>query len=229
MIRARAAASPSAVREAVAGRAWLPTEGTWVEPTLTPGPAGTTVVAVEPPPADGEVYGYPAELAAVTYWSLALANLVDQVEGRAPSGRVDLTSADLSTAVVIAAPTDEVFESLIDPELFERWFGLPFAIELYEGGTWSIGGGGPTGTVTELVADRRLSLAEVTGVMEWRLSEVDEGTRLAAAFRGAGEVPPYPGWMGWLSAISQLRRLHEVPERCPIWVNQREPDGVSGA
>jgi hypothetical protein len=169
----------------------------WSAATVTEG----TVITVDVP--DGER----------TYWSLALANVVDELEGRAPT-----PSDGSATSVVITAPTDEVFESLIDPELFERWSGRALSIELYEGGRWSVEGG-PTGTVVELVADHRLVVAEPTATVRWELSEVDVGTHLTATMLGMdGSAPPRATWLGWLSGIAQLRRLHEVPDRCPIWV-----------
>lgn len=145
---------------------------------------------------------------------LEIANVVDAIEGRPV-----LTFDETSTEVDIAAPTDEVFESLTDRALFERWFGLPLAIELYPGGRWEIEGGGPVGTVLDLVADHRLVLAEDTGVSTWQLSEVDTGgTRLSVTMMLGDGPPPPSSWCGWLSGINQLRRLHEVPDRCPIWV-----------
>lgn len=144
---------------------------------------------------------------------LEIANAVDELEGR-PVLRYDETS----TEVDIAAPADEVFESLTVRAVFERWFGLPLAIELFPGGRWEIEGGGPVGTVVEVVADRRLVLSEDTGVSTWELSETDAGTRLAVGMSLRGGPPPPRSWCGWLSGINQLRRFHEVPERCPIWV-----------
>lgn len=152
--------------------------------------------------------------AEFTIWCFDLANSVDELEGRPP-----LRSEDFRTVVDIGAPRHEVFESLVDPGLFERWFGLPLEIEPHAGGRWSIGGGGPTGTVVEVVADQRLVLLEDTGTSTWSLSEVDSSTRLTVSMRGPdGGPPPELSWHGWLSAITQLRRLHEVPDRCPIWL-----------
>ncbi|MGB3437851.1 MAG: SRPBCC domain-containing protein [Actinophytocola sp.] len=144
---------------------------------------------------------------------LEIANAVDALEGRPV-----LAFDESSTTVDIAAPNDEVFESLTDREQFRRWFGLPLAIELFPGGRWEIEGGGPVGTVVELVADHRLVLSEDTGVSTWELSEVATGTRLSVTMRLGDGPPPPRSWCGWLSGINQLRRLHEVPDRCPIWV-----------
>lgn len=147
---------------------------------------------------------------------LEMANAVDAAEGR-PVLKYD----ENSTTVDIAAPADEVFESLTDRKRFAQWFGLPLAIELFAGGRWEIEGGGPVGTVVEVVADRRLVLSERTGVSTWELSEVDDGTRLSVTMLLDGGPPPPRSWCGWLSGINQLRRLHEVPDRCPIWVPEQ--------
>lgn len=187
-IRARTVAAPESVRSRLAP---------WSAEVSQDG-----VIAVDAPDAE------------FTRWAFELANAVDELEGREP-----LRSEDARTVVDIAAPTDEVFGSLTDPARFERWFGLPFEIELHEGGRWSIGGGGPTGTVVEVVADHRLVLWEHTGTSTWSLSEVATGTRLTASMRGPDDTPPpESSWYGWLSAITQLRRLHEIPDRCPIWL-----------
>jgi len=190
-IRARTVAAETEVRAALAAA------GPWPGLTVT----GTTVIGVDVP--DDER----------AYWSLALADLVDEVEDRPPTGATD----DRRTSVVIAAPSDEVFDSLIDQETFERWYGRPLKIDLYEGGNWSIEGG-PAGTVGSLVADRRLVLADDTATLGWDLSEVDEGTTLTMAMRGGTQGE----WLGWLCGLTQLRRLHEVPDRCPIWVTADE-------
>ena len=144
---------------------------------------------------------------------LEIANAVDELEGRPV-----LTFDETSTTVDIAAPVAEVFASLTEPELFERWFGLPLEIEPFAGGRWAILGGGPVGTVVEVVADRRLVLSEDTGVSTWEVSEAEVGTTLSVSMLLRGGPPRPASWCGWLSGINQLRRFHEVPDRCPIWV-----------
>lgn len=144
---------------------------------------------------------------------LELSNAVDEAEGR-PVLRYDETS----TTVDIAARAEDVFASITRPELFERWFGLPLEIDLRAGGRWAIMRGGPVGTVVEVVPGQRVLLSEDTGVSTWETSEVDSGTRLAVSMQLRGGPPPQSSWCGWLSGINQLRRFHEVPDRCPIWV-----------
>lgn len=148
-----------------------------------------------------------------TQRSLEMSNAVDEAEGR-PVLRYDETS----TTVDIAAPVADVFASITRPELFERWFGLPLEIDLRDGGRWAIKRGGPVGSVVEVVPDQRVLLSEDTGVSTWEVSEVESGTRLAVSMRLRGGPPPPSSWCGWLSGINQLRRFHEVPDRCPIWV-----------
>lgn len=149
-----------------------------------------------------------------TQRSLEMSNAVDEAEGR-PVLRYDETS----TSVDIAASPDEVFASITEPARFESWFGLPLEIDLRAGGRWVIKRGGPVGTVVEVVPGQRVLLSEDTGVSTWEMSEVDAGTRLAVSMRLRGGPPPPSSWCGWLSGINQLRRFHEVPDRCPIWVS----------
>jgi hypothetical protein len=55
-----------------------------------------------------------------TFWLLALANLVDHVEGREPTPRCDFASGELRAGMTIAAPPEDVYRSLVDPERFRR-------------------------------------------------------------------------------------------------------------
>lgn len=179
---------------------------------------GTTVLTISQTAYDGVISGYPAGVALVVFWSLALGNLTDHLTGRPITPRCDHTARDLSAAFTIAAPRERVFASLTTPEEFSRWFGLPVEIEPYAGGRWSIGGGGPTGRVREVRDGRRLRLEEDSGVPTWDLTDERAGTRVALTLRGYDPArPPYPGWTGWLSAMSSLRRYHELDDWRPIW------------
>ena len=65
-----------------------------------------------------------------TFWSLAIANLADYLDGRELTPKCDFTSAELHTSVVIDAAPDKVFDSITQPEQFCQWFGAKVDIEL---------------------------------------------------------------------------------------------------
>jgi uncharacterized protein YndB with AHSA1/START domain len=182
----------------------------------------TTVLTLSQTTFDGVIAGYPAALALMVFWSLALGNLTDHLMGRPITPRCDHTARDLRAEFVIGAPRDRVFASLTTPEEFGRWFGLPVEVEPYAGGRWSIGGGGPVGRVRDVRDGRRFQLQEDTGIATWDLADEGAGagtaTRVRFTLSGPDPVrPPYPGWTGWLSAMSSLRRYHELADWRPIW------------
>ena len=75
-----------------------------------------------------------------TFWSLAIANLADYLAGRELTPKCDFTSNELHASVVIDAAPEEVFDSMIQPEQFRRWFGANVDIEPYVGGRFAMGG-----------------------------------------------------------------------------------------
>src|SRR5688572_8760461 len=94
-----------------------------------------------------EVPGWPEILTTAgnrslmhTYWALALANLADYAEGRAPVARCDFTSAVLRSEVLIDADRLAVYASLTEPEQFSQWSGVKVEAELRPGGRWAMGG-----------------------------------------------------------------------------------------
>jgi len=64
-----------------------------------------------------------------TFWSLALANLVDHVEGRPITYRCDLTSPQLRAEITINAPRGAIYDALIDSAKASAWMGFPVGIE----------------------------------------------------------------------------------------------------
>jgi uncharacterized protein YndB with AHSA1/START domain len=181
---------------------------------------GTTVLTVSQTTFDGVISGYPAALALMVFWSLALGNLTDHLMGRPITPRCDHTTRDLRAEFTVGVPRDRVFASLTTPKEFGRWFGLPVEIEPYAGGRWSIGGGGPVGRVRDVRDGRRLRLQEDTGIATWDLADASGGTGTHVGFALSGpdpDRPPYPGWTAWLSAMSSLRRYHEIADWRPIW------------
>ena len=158
-----------------------------------------------------------------TYWSLALANLVDHVEGRPLTPKTDFTSADLREEIVIAAPVDAVWKSLTDSEQASSWFGYPIGIEPYVGGRFAMGGfdaNPEPAKVIDLDEGRMMSTDwGPTGITSWELEDSDGKTRLTFVQSGfATDNPPYGGWMGWLSGLAELRRFHELADWQPIWI-----------
>ncbi|GLI00840.1 SRPBCC family protein [Phytohabitans aurantiacus] len=167
-----------------------------------------------------------------TYWSLAIANLADYLDGRELTPRCDFTSSELRASVVIDAAPDAVFDSMIKPEVFREWFGANVDIEPYVGGRFAMGGfeldpGGAK--FVEFEPGRKATLRFADGeTTSWELEGSDGKTRLTTMHSGFDPAnPPYAAWGGWLGGIAGLRRYHELPRRRSIW-RQVEIAGVPG-
>jgi uncharacterized protein YndB with AHSA1/START domain len=165
-----------------------------------------------------------------TFWSLAIANLADYLAGRALTPKCDFMSADQHAEVVIDAAPETVFDSMIEPEQFRRWFGANVDIEPYVGGRFAMGGfeldpGGAK--FVEFEPGRKATLRFADGITSsWELDGSDGKTRLTLVQSGFDPTnPPYAGWAGWLTGIAALRRYHELPGSRPIW-RQIEVAGV---
>ncbi|HEU4421416.1 MAG TPA: SRPBCC family protein [Pilimelia sp.] len=168
-----------------------------------------------------------------TYWSLSIANLVDHVEGRELTPKCDFTSPVMREQVLIAAAPGTVYDSLIDPEQFRRWFGANVGIEPYVGGRFAMGGFDldlEPAKIIELEPSRKLSMAWSDGtVASWELAESGGKTRLTFVQSGFDQQkPPYGAWMGWLSGVAELRRYHELPDWRPVWLEVAMPGMPDG-
>ena len=156
-----------------------------------------------------------------TFWSLALANLVDYLEGRELTVRPDFTSAELSGEALIDAPVAQVYESLVDSDKASAWFGFPVGIEPYVGGRFAMGGfdAGPGAKVVDLVEGSKMSVDwGSAGISTWELAESGGKTRLTFVMSGFDtDNPPYAAWLGWLAGVSQLRRYNEQTDWQSIW------------
>jgi uncharacterized protein YndB with AHSA1/START domain len=169
-----------------------------------------------------------------TYWALAIANLVDHVEGREPTPKCDLTSPRMREQLLIGAPPRAVYDSLIDPEIFARWFGAKVGVEPYVGGRWAMGGfdmDPAPAKIVELDPGHKISMAWADGlVASWELEDSGGKTRLTFVQSGFDERrPPYGGWMGWLGGVAELRRYHELSDWRPMWLEvhvEGIPEGV---
>ena len=165
-----------------------------------------------------------------TFWSLAIANLADYLSGRELTPKCDFTSAELHASVVIDAAPEKVFDSMVQPAVFRKWFGANVDIEPWEGGRFAMGGfdvdpGGAK--FVEFEPGRKATLRFADGfTSSWELDGSDGKTRLTLVQSGFDPTnPPYPGWAGGLGGIATLRRYHELPGRRSIW-RQIEIAGV---
>lgn len=159
-----------------------------------------------------------------TFWALAIANLVDHLEGRELTPKCDFTSPRLHAQVLIGAPPEEVFDSLIDSGKASSWFGFPIEIEPYVGGRFAMGGleAGPhPAKILDLEPGRRMSVDwGGSGVSTWELEGSDGRTRLTLVQSGFDDQqPPYAAWSGTVAGIAELRRFHELPDWRPIWLD----------
>jgi uncharacterized protein YndB with AHSA1/START domain len=157
-----------------------------------------------------------------TFWTLAIANLADYLEGREPTPKCDFTSPELRASVVIDAPPDQVFASLTQAEQVRQWCGVYVDIEPEVGGRYAMGGFelNPEGIrYVEFEPGRRAALRWADGQIDsWELEDSDGRTRLTLMQSGFDPAtPPYPGWAGLLGGVAALRRYHELPNRRSIW------------
>jgi uncharacterized protein YndB with AHSA1/START domain len=157
-----------------------------------------------------------------TFWSLAIANLADYLAGRELTPRCDFTSSELRASVVIDAAPDKVFDSMIQPEVFRKWFGANVDIEPYLGGRFAMGGfemdpGGAKFVEFEPGRKAALRFAD-NEITSWELEDSNGKTRLTIVHSGFDPAnPPYSAWGGWLGGIAGLRRYHEQPHWRSIW------------
>lgn len=197
---------------------------TTTEFTLAPGPAGTIVKLTQTgmPPWE-ELLDQNGDRAVLhTFWALAIANLVDHVEGRPLTPKCDFVSPEMRCEATIAAPPAAVYASLTETAQFERWFGAHVTIEPHVGGRFAQGGldADPTpGRITAAEPGRRFAIefADRT-VLTWELEGSAGRTRLTLVQTGFDPAAaPYGSWMGWLAGIAELRRYHEIDGWRPIW------------
>ncbi|MFR9778150.1 SRPBCC domain-containing protein [Micromonospora sp. MS34] len=163
-----------------------------------------------------------------TWWALSLANLAAYLEGRPPLPRTDFASAEMRGELLIAAPVERVWRSLIDSEQASAWFGYPIGIEPWVGGRFAMGGldaDGDAAKIVDLEPGRKLSVDwGPNGVGTWELDGSDGRTRLTFVQSGFDEGnPPYAAWSGTVAGLSELRRYHEMADWQPIWLSVELP------
>jgi uncharacterized protein YndB with AHSA1/START domain len=160
-----------------------------------------------------------------TFWSFAITNLIAHLEGRALTPRCDYSSREMRADVDVAASPDRAWQALMDPEIFQQWFGATMDVEPHVGGRWAMGGfdgGAPPAKIVELEQDRKVTMEFHDMVTTWELEGSAGKTRLTFVYSGFDE-PPYAGWAGWLGGIAELRRYLEMPGWRPMWVHVEMP------
>ena len=196
-------------------------EATTAELAIEPESDTATVISVSQSHVDWHEAVREQGLAALsTFWSLAVTNLIAYLEGREPTPRVDYTSREMNEHIDIAAEPGEVWESLMNPEIFQRWFGARIDIEPHVGGRWAMGGfdvSEDVAKIVELEPGRKVTMAWSDMVTTWELAGSAGRTRLTFVQSGFDE-PPYAGWGGWLGGLAELRRYHEIPDWRPMWL-----------
>jgi uncharacterized protein YndB with AHSA1/START domain len=212
-------------------------EETTTEIRLEEESAGSTIVSVFQSHFDfmDAITGATIRGVLQTFWSLAIANLVDYVEGREVGPRCDFTSAEFRGDVAIAAPLGAVYDSLTNSEKASEWFGFPIGIEPVVGGRFAMGGfenNPQPARIVDLQPGRGMSIDwGPAGVTTWELEDSDGKTRLTFVQSGFDtQRPPYAAWTGWLSGLAGLRRFHELPDWRPIWIEDDAagvPDDVT--
>ncbi|GHH51741.1 SRPBCC family protein [Lentzea cavernae] len=168
-----------------------------------------------------------------TFWSLALANLVEHVEDRPVFALVDFSTPEQRVEVDIAAPPAAVLHALTDEEVFARYFGARCSIEPHVGGRWAMGGFEDEPNPAKIIAldEERFAIEFPDGmVSSWELKGSEGRTRLTFVQSGFDVTdPPYGSWLGWLSGFADMRRMLELPGWRPMWHSFEAPGLPDGA
>jgi uncharacterized protein YndB with AHSA1/START domain len=166
-----------------------------------------------------------------TFWALAIANLVDHLEGRELNPRCDFASARMRADYLIDTPREEVFDALVDSGKASRWFGMPIEIEPYAGGRFAMGGleANPhPAKILDLEPGRKMSVDwGGPGVTTWELADSGGKTRLTLMQSGFDpERPPYAAWSGTVAGVAELRRFLELADWRSIWLDWSYADSA---
>ncbi len=171
------------------------------------------------------------------HWRCAFGNLTAYLAGGSGISRPDFRdpAPEVRQVIMIDAPRDVVFLTLITPELVNRWFGSTAAvIEPRVGGRYEVGWtytidgrdviGGPT-RILEFVENERLKLdwpdwrgdESVTGqTITFDLERVGDQTRLTFVHAGFGrtaDISDFP--FGWVWFLGQLREVAAAQHATP--------------
>ncbi len=163
------------------------------------------------------------------YWRYSFGNLAAHLAGGAGISLPDFSDPApvVRQVIMIDAPREVVFRTLIEPELVNKWFGSTSAeIEPREGGRYALGwkykiadkdvAGGPS-RILEYVKNERLTLdwpdwrgdTEVPlQTISFQLDSVGTQTRLTfehTGFTRTADVSDYP--FGWSWFLGELKNV----------------------
>ncbi|MFI0445869.1 SRPBCC family protein [Actinomadura sp. 6N118] len=201
----------------------------------SPGSSILTLSQTDLPTLQESIEGHGSRHVMHTHWAMYIANLVDHLEGREITMRCDFTSPEMREQLVIDAPRSAVYDSLIDPSKFRRWFGANIDIEPHVGGRVAMGGfeldPDPQARILELEPDRKCTIQwHPDMVSSWELEDSEGKTRLTFVQSGFDDGrPDYGSWLGWMSGVAELRRFHELKDWRPIWLEvevEGMPEGM---
>ncbi|ONI81249.1 hypothetical protein ALI144C_22225 [Actinosynnema sp. ALI-1.44] len=149
-----------------------------------------------------------------TFWSLAVANLAEYLDGRPLTPKADFgpaRSKEIKASYTIAAPPSEVFASLLDPATIKKWFGWEAVVEPHVGGTMAVG---VDGRIFELEPNRKLVYGDDEGtVVRWELEDTQGRTHLTFVQSGYTDDELDSAAQheaGWLAGLAELKRMHEL-------------------
>jgi len=161
------------------------------------------------------------------------------------TSKVSPDSDEIVSEIHIAAPSDRVFQALVDPAQVVKWWGqsgvyrcTEFDADLRDGGKWRCAGLGPdggrfvvTGEYLKVEPPRLLSytwIASWTGdvktTVRWELEPANQGTLVRIRHSGLAAHPEVAqSYRGWPRMLGRLRAFLEIGETA----DDRKP--VSGS
>lgn len=206
---------------------------TTVDITLTPdGPSTAVTVTQTNLPGFADMVAGENVLSGVyTFWSLSLVNLADHLAGRPLTARCDYTTTDFRAEILIDATPHAVYESIADPAIFGRWFGVNAESERRVGGHWSMGPiTDDSPTILRLDDDSAMAIQWPGDMVEtWEMAGSGGGTKLTYVQSGFADPHPHGAWAGAVAGLAELRRYHEIPNWQPMWLKTHvagTPDGM---
>lgn len=148
-----------------------------------------------------------------TFWPLAIGNLAEYLAGRPGIGGTDFSPSrppEITVTVTITAPAQDVWRSLTEPMVVERWWGYAPEIEPRVGGKVTFGA---EGEISAWEPNRLFAYTEDGMSTRWELADSEGETRLTFTQSGFGpheldDAAQHEA--GWRAGLLELKRMHEL-------------------